>query len=342
VDALRMDSPAPDSSTTRVVQTDDPVPGPGEVAITVAYAGINFMDVMTRRGDPGYAPSGWPLIPGREVAGTVRAVGSGVDDLAVGDRVAAQVPGGGLAEVAVAAANLVAPVPDRLDLSVAAAAPLMLATAVLLLRDYAQLRGGEHLFMHAAGGGVGSVIPQVAQVLGAGVQIGTVANADKITASAAAGWDRVLLQDESLRDAALQESSGGFDVILDPTGTTSLDLDLDLAAAGCRIVLFGNVGGSAPAPLPPFGRLLGNNVGLIGFSMTALSRTDPARVTDALRTGLAMLDRGQVRPPVTIVESLTRVGALHDQLAHRAGTGKYVVHVGELPEGETTNQPTPT
>ncbi len=333
--ALQMDSSAPDSSTTRVVQTEEPVPGPGEVAIAVAYAGINFMDVMTRRGDPGYAPSGWPLTPGREVAGSVRAVGPGVNTFAVGDRVAAQIPGGGLAEIALAPANLVAPVPDGVALSVAATAPLMLATAVLLLRDCAQLRGGEHLLMHAAGGGVGSVIPQVARVLGAGVRVGTMATADKINAATAAGWDHVVLQDESLPEAALKASPEGFDVILDPTGTTSLDLDLDLAAPGCRIVLFGNAGGTAPTPLPPFARLLGNNVGLIGFSITALSRTNPARVTDALRAGLTMLDQRQVRPPVTMIESLTQVGAVHDLLAHRAGTGKYVVRVSDLPEGET-------
>jgi len=328
--ALQMDSPAPDSATTRVVQIDEPVPGPGEVTIDVAYAGINFMDVMTRRGDPGYAPSGWPLVPGLEVAGAVRAVGPGVGHVQVGDRVAAQVPGGGLAEVAVAAGNIVAPVPDTLDLAAAAAAPLMLATAVLLLRDAAQLRSGERLVMHAASGGVGSVVPQVARALGVGVRVGSVANSANIDAATAAGWDHVLLQDDDLQESALHASSGGFDVILDPTGTTSLDLDLAIAAPGARIVLFGNAGGTAPASLPPFARLLGGNVGLIGFSITSLSRTNPTRVTDALITGITMLEQGQVRPPVTTIESLTQVGAVHDLLANRAGTGKYVVHVGAL------------
>ncbi len=327
--ALQMDSPAPDSGTTRVVHTQTPTPGPGQVSINVAYAGINFMDVMTRRGDPGYAPLGWPLVAGLEVAGTVRAAGQGVGNLRVGDRVAAKVSGGGFAEVAVADSNLVAPVPDRLDLSAAAAAPLMLATAVLLLRDVAQLRAGERLFMHAVSGGVGSVVPQVAQTLGVGVRVGSVGRPSSIAAATAAGWDHVLHHDDATEDAARRAAGGGFDVILDPSGTTSLDLDLAIAAPGARIILFGNAGGTAPAALPPFGRLLAGNVGLLGFSITALSRTNPDRVTDAVATGLDMLDQGQVHLPVTVIESLTDVGAVHDLLANRAGTGKYIVRVND-------------
>lgn len=325
--ALQMESPAPDSSTTHVVHTPTPTPGPGQVSIDVAYAGINFMDVMTRRGDPGYAPLGWPLVPGLEVTGTVRAAGPGVGNLRVGDRVAAKVSGGGFAEVVVADSSLVAPVPDKLDLSAAAAAPLMLTTAVLLLRDVAQLRAGERLFMHAVSGGVGSVVAQVAQTLGVGVRVGSVSRPSSTAAATAAGWDHVLHHNDTLEDAARRAAGGGFDVILDPTGTTSLDLDLAIAAPGARIILFGNAGGTTPAALPPFGRLLAGNVGLLGFSITALSRTDPDRVTDALVAGLDMLDQGQVRMPVTVIESLTDVGAVHDLMGNRAGTGKYVVHV---------------
>jgi len=326
--ALQMDSPAADATTTRVVQIDEPSPGPGEVTIDVAYAGLNFMDVMTRRGDPGYAPRGWPLAPGLEVAGTVRALGPGVSTLQVGDRVAAQVDGGGLAEVVLSDSALVAPVPAGLGLQAAAAAPLMLATAVLLLRDCARLRPDDRLFMHSAGGGVGSVVPQVAAALGVGVRVGSVAGPAAIGAATAAGWDHVVLQDDTLGSTALRASGGGFDVILDPTGTRSLDVDIDLAAPGARIVLFGNATGETPGSLPPFGRLLGGNIGLLGFSITSLRRTDPARVVDALRTGLTMLDRGQVDPPITVVESLDDVGAVHDLLANRAGSGKYVVRVG--------------
>src|ERR1700678_593028 len=108
-----------------------PPPGAGEVTIDVAYAGINFMDVMARRGDPGYA-SAWPYTPGLEVSGTVREVGPGFTTLAVGQPVVAYTPGGGLAEVARTRAEFAVPVPDRVGLPGAAAAPLMLTTAMLL------------------------------------------------------------------------------------------------------------------------------------------------------------------------------------------------------------------
>ena len=91
--AVIMTAPAMDGSTTGVADIDEPQPGPGQVAIDVAYAGVNFIDVMARRGDAGYA-SAWPYVPGLEVAGTIRSVGGGVHDLHAGERVAALTPGG--------------------------------------------------------------------------------------------------------------------------------------------------------------------------------------------------------------------------------------------------------
>jgi len=108
--ALVMTAPAVDGSTTSVADIDEPRPGPGQVAIDVAYAGVNFIDVMARLGDPGYA-SGWPYVPGLEAAGTVRSAGGGVRDLHAGKRVAALTPGGGMAEVAIAAAGVTVEVP---------------------------------------------------------------------------------------------------------------------------------------------------------------------------------------------------------------------------------------
>ena len=165
--AVIMAAPAVDGSTTSVADIDEPQPGPGQVAIYVAYAGVNFIDVMARRGDPGYA-SAWPYVPGLEIAGTIRSVGSGVHDLHVGERVAAFTPGGGLAEVAVAAADVTVEVPPDVPLATAAAAPLVVSTALLLLTDRARIRPGESVLMHSASGGIGSVVSQVAAALGAG------------------------------------------------------------------------------------------------------------------------------------------------------------------------------
>lgn len=324
--ALRMTGPAANSSATEVVEVDEPRPGPGELAIDVAFAGVNFIDVMARRGDPGYA-SGWPYVAGLEVAGTVRAVGDGIEDRHVGDRVAAFTAGGGFAEVAVAPAPLTVEVPPAVGLEVAAAAPLALSTAVLLLEDVARIRPGESVLMHSASGGLGSAVPQVAAALHSGVRVGAVGDHGKVPAAAAAGWDHVVASGASSAPAIRELVPGGIDVILDPTGTQNLDLDLAIAAPGTRIVLFGNPAGGAPAPLPPMGRLIGGNVGIFGFSISSLRRTRPAAVAAALRRSLSLLATGDVQLDVAVANGLWAVPEIHDLLAARRGSGKYVARI---------------
>jgi NADPH2:quinone reductase len=325
--ALQLTGPAPDAATTRVAEVDEPRPGTGEVAIEVAYAGVNFMDVMARRGDPGYA-SGWPYVPGLEVAGTVRGVGAAVERFAVGDRVAAFTAGGGLAEVALAPAEVVVQMPAAVPFPVAAAAPLVLSTAVLLLRDVAKLQPGESLLMHSASGGVGAAVARLAATLGAGARLGTVGRPDKIAAGLRAGWDVVTARGEDVAAAVRAAAPGGVDVVLDPTGTGNVELDLELAAPGARIVLFGNAAGGTPAPLPPLARLIGGNVAVIGFSMSRFRATLPEKVAGALADALAMVAAGELDLPVTVVDSLAGVGEVHDLLATGRGAGKYVVGIG--------------
>lgn len=324
--ALCIAGPSADAKTTSVAEAERPRPGPGQVTIAVSHAGINFIDVMARRGDPGYA-SAWPYVPGLEVAGTVEEIGSGVDHVRPGQRVAAFTPGGGLAEVAVAEAGVTVAVPDGVSSAQAAAAPLVVATAVLLLTDRARLRPGESVLLHSASGGIGSVLSQVAAALGSGTRVGTVGRPDKIEAGRAAGWDEVFARDGNLAAAIRGVAPGGVDVVLDPTGTGLLEVDLDVAAPGARIVLFGNAAGGAPAPLPPAGRLIGGNVGVIGFSMSRLTATAPGVAASALERGLGMIAAGEIRPPITVVESLAAVGEVHDLLAQGRGNGKYVVRV---------------
>lgn len=325
--ALQMTGPSADSSATGVVEVDEPVPGPGEVAIGVAFAGVNFIDVMARRGDPGYA-TGWPYVPGLEVAGTVRAVGAGVSGYKAGDRVAAFTTGGGLAEVAIAPAALTVGIPAAVSLEQAAAAPLMMSTAVLLLESVVRLCPGESVLMHSVGGGVGSAVPQVAAALGGGLRVGTVGSAAKVPGALTAGWDHVVPNEASAASAIRALAPGGVDVILDPTGTGNLDLDLAVAAPGARVVLFGNPGGGTPAALPSLGRLIGGNVGILGFSISSLSRTRPTAVGGALRRSLSLLMDGGIRLEVAVVPCLEVVPEVHDLMAARRGDGKYVARVG--------------
>lgn len=325
--ALVMTAPAGDATATHVDDLEEPRPGPGEVAIDVVYAGINFIDVMARRGDPGYASS-WPYVPGLEVAGTVRAVGQGVTDRRVGERVAAFTAGGGLAEVAIARDAVTVGVPGAIPLDVAASAPLVLSTALLLLTDVARIRPGESVLMHSAGGGVGSAVARLAKTLDTGPAIGTVGSPEKVGDARDAGWDVVFSRHDDLRTAIRDVLPDGVDVVLDPTGTALLDLDLDVSAPGARIVLFGNAGGGAPSPLPAAGRLIGGNLSLAGFSMSGLVANAPRRAADALRRALTLIERDPPASSVTVVDSLDAVAGVHDLLASRRGRGKYVVRVG--------------
>ncbi|MEW9528735.1 zinc-binding alcohol dehydrogenase family protein [Microbispora sp. NPDC049125] len=325
--ALVMTAPSQGPDRTQVQEIDIPRPGPGEVTIDVACAGVNFLDVMARRGDVGYVPA-WPYVPGLEVAGTVREVGAGVGGLTVGQRVVAITPGGGLAEVALTRAVLAVPLPDRISSLTAAGAPITFSTALLLLTGSARLAPGENVLVHSAGGGVGSALAQLAPAMGGGLLIGTVGRPDKIASARQSGYDVVIARGDGLSEAVRAATGGGgVDVVLDPLGTGMLDVDLAVTAPGGRIVLFGNAGGGQPAPLPPAGRLIGGNVAIGGFSLSGLSVSAPERVAAALRRVLDMIATGRLEVAVTEVGSLAGVPAVHQVLADGRGDGKYVARV---------------
>jgi NADPH:quinone reductase-like Zn-dependent oxidoreductase len=116
----------------------------------------------------------------------------------------------------------------------------------------------------------------------------------------------------------------GIDVILDPLGTAALDLDLEVAAPGARVVMFGNATGEPLGPLPSAGRLIGGNITLSGFSHRGLLAASPRKVATAIQRVLGFLAAGQLSLPVTELPSLADVPAAHDLLAKGEGTGKYV------------------
>jgi NADPH:quinone reductase len=324
--ALVMTQPSASSDATEVRDIVAPRPGRNEVAIEVTHAGINFIDVMARRGDPGYA-SAWPYVPGMEVSGVVSELGDDVVGLTVGQRVVALTQGGGLAETAIANSALVAELPGALPGATAAAAPLTLTTALLLLVEVARIAPGETLLMQSAGGGVGGAVAQLARVLASGRRIGVVGQQSKVSAALERGWDVAVPRDSSLVEEVLERVPGGVDVVLDPTGTALLETDLELIAPGGRIVLFGNAAGDPLAPLPDARRLIGGNATIAGLSVTRLAAQAPDRVAAQLRRAVELLDRGLIDIDVIEIASLAAVAAVHDQLAQRTGAGKYVASV---------------
>lgn len=183
-----------ESEVLEVREMPTPQPGPGQVAINVAFAGVNYAEVLYRRGVVGVP---LPFVPGIEVSGYVRAVGEGVTTLSLGQPVAALtiVDSGGYAEVVLASAAFTFPLDDldgTIDLATAAAFSSNTTTAYLLLSTSARLNTGESVLVHAAAGGVGSALGQMARNLGAGRVLGTVGTPDKVAYAQSLGYDHVL------------------------------------------------------------------------------------------------------------------------------------------------------
>ncbi|MER7251191.1 zinc-binding dehydrogenase [Kribbella sp. NPDC000426] len=325
--ALSFEQPAPDTSATRVVEVEVPGPGPGEVTIDVQAAGINFIDVMARRGDPAYA-SGWPFVPGLEAAGTVRELGAGVVGPPVGTPVAAFTRSGGLAEVVRVRAELVVPIPDGVSFEQAAVAPGTFTTAALLVQQSGRLRAGETLLMQSAAGGVGQAVAAWARRGGAKTLVGVVGSPARVAAAEKSGYDVVLTRGADLTDRVREVTGGrGVDVILDSQGTEQVDADLDMLAAGGRVVLFGNAGGAPIDALPQPGRLFAGNASIGGFSMSAMSVNAPELIGAALSEVLELVAGGQLTLDFTTIDGLASAADAQQALAEGRGAGKYVVRL---------------
>lgn len=173
----------------QLVDIPAPEPGPGQVRVKVAAAGVNFIDIYHRSG---LYPQPLPFTLGLEVAGTVDAIGEGVSEWAIGDRVGCVTAIGGYAEYALAAADKLVRVPDTVDLETAAAVLLQGMTAHYLTLSTFPLKAGDTCLVHAAAGGVGLLLIQIAKRLGARV-IGTVSTEEKAALARAAGADEVVI-----------------------------------------------------------------------------------------------------------------------------------------------------
>jgi NADPH:quinone reductase len=314
----------PDVLELREVPT--PEPGEGEVSIHVAYAGVNYAEVMARRGD--YRPADLPFVPGLEVSGRVAAVGPGVEGFELGQTVAAMTGIGGYAEVAVAKVPMVVAVPDNFDLQAAAGFPTIAPTAYALLADVARLREGETVLVHAAAGGIGSVAGQIARYLGAGRVMGTVGSADKIQHAQRFGYDFVV-ERGGFADVLRPKTGGrGVDIVLDSIGGAVLRESLAVLAPLGRLVVFGNTSRS-PAVHAESSALYFGNASLMGYSIGMLSESAPHVVARQMRDAMALVAGGPVRIFVTGVFPLREAREAHRRLEAGRTTGKLLLSVNE-------------
>ena len=323
--ALQFLDPASDASRTVISDVATPTPRAGEVAIDVAWAGVNFKDVMQRRGDAGYVAE-WPFVPGLEVSGTVSAVGAGVSEHLVGRQVAALTGAGGLAEVALADSRLVTEVPAGLSLRDAAAAPGALVSAALLVDTFGHLRPGEAVLVHSAAGAVGAAVAQLARHRGAGIVVGMVGSTARIEAARKHGYDEVFVRGQADAERVCQViGRPGVDIVLDPLGTTMLGFDVDVTRPGGRVIIFGNASGAPLAQPPSVPTLMVKGLQLGGFSLAALMATVPQLVAETLNEVLVLIRDDVLRPDIVTVSGLAGVQDVHDALTSGAGRGKYLV-----------------
>ncbi|MHA6782616.1 quinone oxidoreductase family protein [Pseudonocardia saturnea] len=224
----------------------DPSPGAGELLVEVAAAGVNFIDTYQRQG---IYPMTLPYVPGMEGAGRVRALGEGVTDFAVGDRVAWCEQLGSYAELVAVEADKAVPVPDAVDDATAVGALLQGMTAHFLVHDTYPVQAGDDVLVHAAAGGVGLLLTQLATAKGARV-IATVSTAEKEELARGAGAAEVIRYTEvdDLAGAVRELTGGtGVAVVYDSVGKTTFDASLDSLRTRGMLVLFG----AASGPVPP-------------------------------------------------------------------------------------------
>ena len=308
----------------RFAERDEPAPGPGQVTIRVEYAGLNFVDVLARRGVPGYF-TGWPFVPGMEVGGTIHALGEGVDTFAAGDRVVAfTVDGTGLADVAVARAGLTVPVPAGLDLATATTIPLTWATAFGLVR-VSHADAGDTVLVTAASGGVGSAIGQLLARQGTARVIGGVRSPAQ-AATLAAAYTPVT-QGEGFVARALQTAGmPGFDVVLESVGGSVLASVLGGLAVGGQVVSYGAAAGEPdPAP-PPVPDLRTQNLTITGFSILNRARKAPPTALSLIQGVFTLTHDGLHIPAPAVVDWAEAIDA-HIAQSEGRSRGKTVVRL---------------
>jgi NADPH2:quinone reductase len=305
---------------------EDPTPGPGEVLIDVAAAGINFPDLLVVQGKYQANPP-LPFSPGGECAGHVVALGEGVKRLKVGDAVIAMGLTGAFAEKMVIPEVATQPIPQGLRMATAAGISVTYATSYYALKQQARLQEGETLLVLGAAGGVGLAAVELGKVMGARV-IAAASSEEKLDAACAAGADlRINYTTESLK-ARVKELTGkkGADVIYDPVGGDYSEPALRAIGWNGRYLVVGFAAGDIPKI--PLNLALLKSAHIIGVFWGTWTQRDPAASNQNFRALQEMFEAGQLKPLVTTYP-LAEYGEALASLAERRAKGKVVLVMDE-------------
>jgi len=312
--AIRVHAPgAPEAM--RLEEVPDPLPGPGEAVVRMEAVGVNVAEVFQRNGD---VPVACPFTPGREGAGTVVAVGDGVTRPQIGERVTSESFRGAYAELAKVPAERLVRLPDTVDAKVGGAALMRGITAHYLATSTYPLRPGDRCLIHAAAGGVGLLLCQIAKRRGAWV-VGTTFTAEKAALVRDAGADEVIVHPQQDFVAAVRHltSSQGVQVVYDSVGKDTFDGSLDCLSRRGMMVLCGQASG----PVPPLDPQVLNRKGSLYLTRPLFAHhvASPEELTARTTELLSWLAAGWLRLAIDRTLPLDDAAGAHRMLeAHRA------------------------
>ncbi len=311
----------------QLTRRPEPTPGPGQVVVRVAAAGVNFYDTYVRSG---VYKARFPLAPGNEGAGEVVSVGEGVTEVSVGDRVAWASSGGdSYASYLAIDANVLVPVPDGVDLHTAAALPLQGMTAHMLVDGVHDLQSGEEVLLTAGAGGVGLLFTQLARARGARV-ITTVSTEAKEELARGAGADEVIRYDrftdmttELSRTVRDLTGGAGVDVAYDGVGKDTFDGSLASVRTRGLLVLFGGASGQ----VPPFDLQRLNAAGSLFVTRPTVFHyiADRAELLHRAKAVFDAVAQGSLRVHIGAQYPLAEAAEAHRALEQRRTTGKVLL-----------------
>ena len=309
--------------TLLVEQQPDLIPAAGEVVIDIMAAGVNFPDVLIIQNKYQFKPA-LPFTPGNELAGTVRAVGAGVTQYHVGDRVFAFVPQGAFAQQVAVAANAVMPMAPGMDFDTAAAITLTYGTSHHAVVDRAQLKAGETMLVLGAAGGVGLAAIEIGKALGARV-IAAASTAEKLAVCKEHGADVLInYTTEDLREAIKAATDGkGPDVVYDPVGGGYTEPAFRSIAWRGRYLVIGFANGDIPKI--PLNLPLLKGASLVGVFWGDYARHEPAHNIAAMHELMTWLSEGKIRPHISARYALADTPQALNDMASRKVTGKIVI-----------------
>ena len=304
-----------------LVETATPQPGPKQALVRIAASGVNFIDVYFRTG---LYKAGLPVTLGNEGAGTVEAAGSEATEVAPGDRVAWAMALGSYAEYALVPAAQLVKLPPGLDFQTAAAVMLQGMTAHYLTHSTYALKSGDACLVHAAAGGAGGLIVQMAKMLGARV-FGTVSTEEKAAVARQHGVDEAILYTQTDFETEVKRLTGGrgVDVVYDSVGATTFEKSLNSLRPRGLLALFGQSSGSVP-PLDP---AILNAKGSLFLTRPSLAHYLLTREELLWRAGdvLSWTVSGKLKPRIDRAYPLAEAAAAHRDLEARRTAGKLLL-----------------